>query len=393
MHTVKRGFQVIISVLTVLMLTVIVEAGDDQPLVNLLLFETDIREALSEITMQTGVNIIADSTVSGPITADLQDVPLEKALRMILIGGGYTFRKIDDFYLVGLPDPRSTTFGELVVSEVVYLTHVNASKVIDALPSFLSAYVKGQHDGKLLTITAPEPEMGRILDLIVQIDQPEKQVEVQVIVTEVSTSYLKDMGANLFSYAFQAGQTLNKDWQSELEYMDSRLLVGIDLYGTLLSQLKLAEKDGYAKVHADPKIIVADGKTAELFIGDRQILLLPGSTDTSSRTERIDVGVRLKVVPEVYGDKVMLTISPEISHFLNEAKPDLIVKNSTISTTVLLESGQTAMLAGMTLQASADYTDKVPILGDIPIIRWFFRKDVTREAESELLVFVTPVIR
>ena len=186
---------------------------------------------------------------------------------------------------------------------------------------------------------------------------------------------------------------MNKDWQSELEYMDSSLLVGIDLYGTLLSQLKLAEKDGYAKVHADPKIIVADGKTAELFIGDRQILLLPGSTDTSSRTERIDVGVRLKVVPEVYGDKVMLTISPEISHFLNEAKPDLIVKNSTISTTVLLESGQTAMLAGMTLQASADYTDKVPILGDIPIIRWFFRKDVTREAESELLVFVTPVIR
>ncbi len=389
----KRQFQVIISVVIFLILTGILEASDEQPLVNLLLFETDIREALSEITMQTGVNIIADGTVGGPITADLQDVPLEKALRMILISGGYTYRKIDDFYFVGLPDPRSTTFGELVVSEVVHLTHVTANKVLNALPSFLSAYVKGEYDSKFLIITAPEPEIGRIRELIEQIDQPAKQVEVQVIVTEVSTSFLKDMGANLFSYAFGAGQTLNENWQSDLEYKNSSLLFGIDLYGQLLSQLKLAEQEGNAKIHANPKVVVADGKTAELFIGDRQILLLPGSTETSTRTERIDVGVRLKVVPQIYGDKIMLTISPEISHFMNEAKPDLIIKNSTVSTTVLLENGQTAMLAGMTLQTSADYSDKVPVLGDIPIIRWFFRNDVTREAESELLVFVTPAIR
>ena len=389
----KRRILIVISVMIFLILTGIIEASDEQPLVNLLLFETDIREALSEITMQTGVNIIVDSTVGGTITADLQDVPLEKALRMILSSGGYTYRRIDDFYFVGLPDPRSTTFAELAVSEVVHLTHVSAGKVLNALPSFLSGYVKGEYDGKFLVVTAPEAELERILKLIAQIDQPEKQVEVQVIVTEVSTSFLKDMGANLFSYAFGAGQTLNESWQSNLEYKNSTLLFATDLYGQLLSQLKLAEKEGNAKVHANPKVVVADGKTAELFIGDRQILLLPGSTETSTRTERIDVGVRLKVVPQIYGDKTMLTITPEISHFINEAKPDFVIKNSTVSTTVLLENGQTAMLAGMTIQTSADYSDKVPILGDIPIIRWFFRNDVQREAESELLVFVTPVIR
>jgi type II secretory pathway component GspD/PulD (secretin) len=67
------------------------------------------------------------------------------------------------------------------------------------------------------------------LKLIAQIDQPEKQVEVQVIVTEVSTSFLKDMGANLFSYAFGAGQTLNESWQSNLEYKNSTLLFATDL--------------------------------------------------------------------------------------------------------------------------------------------------------------------
>jgi type II secretory pathway component HofQ len=71
--------------------------------VNLFLFESSIRDALSEISLQTGVNIIPDSTVSGRVTVDLQDVPLEQALRIILIGGGYSFRKIDDFYFVGQP--------------------------------------------------------------------------------------------------------------------------------------------------------------------------------------------------------------------------------------------------------------------------------------------------
>ncbi|MGB3985955.1 MAG: secretin and TonB N-terminal domain-containing protein, partial [Limnochordia bacterium] len=146
----KRRILIVISVMIFLILTGIIEASDEQPLVNLLLFETDIREALSEITMQTGVNIIVDSTVGGTITADLQDVPLEKALRMILISGGYTYRRIDDFYFVGLPDPRSTTFAELAVSEVVHLTHVSAGKVLNALPSFLSGYVKGEYDGKFL---------------------------------------------------------------------------------------------------------------------------------------------------------------------------------------------------------------------------------------------------
>ena len=51
---------------------------EDEPLVNIMLFETDLRESLSEISLQTGVTIIADQTVSGQVTADLQDVPWKR---------------------------------------------------------------------------------------------------------------------------------------------------------------------------------------------------------------------------------------------------------------------------------------------------------------------------
>ena len=79
----------------------VAHAQEDEPLVNIMLFETDLREALNEISLQTGVTIIADQTVSGQVTADLQDVPLEKALRMILFTGGLSYRKVDANYIVG----------------------------------------------------------------------------------------------------------------------------------------------------------------------------------------------------------------------------------------------------------------------------------------------------
>ena len=126
-----------------------------QPLVNLLLYESSIRDALSEISQQTGENIIPDSTVSGRVTVDLQDVQLAQALRIILIGGGYSFRQIDDFYFVGLPDPRSMSFREVDDREIVVLQHGTAGEIMSALPSFFASYVNGEREGSGQTITGP----------------------------------------------------------------------------------------------------------------------------------------------------------------------------------------------------------------------------------------------
>ncbi len=370
-------------------------AGDvqEQPLVNLFLFDTGIRDALSEITIQTGVNIIPDSTVSGRITVDLQDVPLEQALRVILIGGGFSFRKIDDFYFVGLPDPRSLTFRELADTRIHSLKNVTAGQVISAMPSFLTSYVKGERESKTLTITAPPTELDRIMEFIEAIDTVQRQVEIQVIVTEVSTKVLKELGINLFEFAMGAGETINSDWSARLGLQNSLLSLEANLFGNLLMNLKALEEIQEARIHADPRVLVSDGQPAELFVGDRQILLLADSSDKATRVERIEVGMHLKVTPQIQGDEILLSIAPEMSHFVSESKSNLVVKQSSVSTTVRLQDGQTAVLAGMTLQETGDQSRKVPILGDIPIIRWLFRTDSTRESEKELLIFVTPVIK
>lgn len=367
--------------------------NSDEALVNLFLFDTDIRDALTEIAMQTGVIIIPDQTVSGLITADIQDVPLEKALRMVLIGGGFTYRKVDDFYFVGLPDPRSITFGELVDSEIIVLQNTTVGQVMSNMPSFLASYVTGNERSSVLTVTAPPAQLERIKTLIAQLDQPKKQIEVQVIITEVSSSVVKDIGLNVWEYAASAGQKKNDNWEAAFGLNGGVLTLETNLYGTLLANLKLLEENQQATIHADPKVVVSSGEQAELFIGDRRILLVNGGENSSSRVERLEVGMTLTVTPTIVGqDQIVLDIKPEISHFVNEAQPDLAVKESALATTVTLLDGQTALLAGMTMQQGVDYSNKVPILGDIPFLRWLFRNDVERQDDKELLVFVTPVV-
>lgn len=369
-------------------------AASDEPLVTIMLFDTDLKEALSEISLQTGISIIADQTVSGQVTADLMDVPLEKALRMILFTGGFSFRKVDDFYLVGLPDPRNTTFGALVETEIVKLKHVQAQQVLDQLPAFLSTYVKGSATGNLLTVSAPPLELQRVLKLIEQIDTPQKTVEIKVLVTEVSNKAIQELGNDSLEFTATYGQSFNKDWRTILRFEDNLLSLDTSIWGYLITKLKLLEGEQEAKIHADPRIIVADGKTAELFIGDRQILWVKADNETTSRTERIDVGVALKVTPTVVGDdEVILNIAPEVSHFVDDARPDIVVKRNAVTSTIRLASGQTAVLAGMTMDDYANLSKKVPILGDIPLLRWLFRSDVKKQSDREVLIFVTPVIQ
>lgn len=367
---------------------------EEEPLVNIMFFETDLREALNEISLQTGVTIIADQTVSGQVTADLQDVPLEKALRMILFTGGLSFRKVDDYYIVGLPDPRNTTFSALVETEIVRLSNVTVQEVMDQLPTFLTSYVRGTPDQNLLTISAPPLELERIKELIRQIDTPRRTVEIQVLVTEVSSQALKELGNSLLQFSAEKGQSVGDSWYGRVEYDGNVLTLSTNIWGELVTELKMLEQKQEARIHADPRVIVADRETAELFVGDLQILPISSENEETTRIERVEVGVVLEVTPTILpDDQILLKLAPEVSHFVSEARPDLVVKRNSVSTTVRLANGQTAVLAGMTMQDFYDLSRKVPILGDIPIIRWLFRNDVKREGDREVLIFVTPVIQ
>jgi type IV pilus assembly protein PilQ len=364
----------------------------EEPFVTITFFSTSIREALKEISLQTGVNIIPDQTVTGQVTAEFEEMPLEKVLDRILASGGYTYRKIEDFYLVGLASPKSNTFSKLSDIEIIRLNHVSSQKIFDLLPNFFKPYVHGNRKDDILTISAATKKLKRIKKFIEKIDQPRPQVKVKVIVTEVNSRQMKEIGNNLFTY--DKGQKINKAASYDLD--EGLLTFEGDISGKFLNKLKVLEEENQAEVRADPHVLVTSGEEANLFVGREENIVINSDSedDNDSRIEEIEVGMRLDLSAEVKGKQLIdLEVSPKISHFLNEERSDIVVRKNELTTSLRLKNGQTAILAGMTKQNNSNYERVVPGLNKIPVVRWFFSRKRKQQGKRELLILVTPTIQ
>ncbi|MFW6381095.1 MAG: hypothetical protein ACOCZ3_01005 [Bacillota bacterium] len=383
-----------IVVLSIMVMLIIGWAGvvsaeeTEEQLVSALYFETDIREALNDLMLQTGVNIIADDTVRGLVSVDLVDVTLEKALMMVLLGGGYSYRKIDDYYVVSMADPRSPAFRHMSETENVRLKYVSASEARSLLPGFYDPFLRSSDERDIITITAtPEIIQGFKEDLE-RIDTPPQQIKVQAIVTEVSSDLVKEFGSDLFDL-------LINDPVGDDGFLFDDNTLEFSWYGNherILANLRALEQNEQLEIKADPRVVVSDRGTGSLFIGEEQVIILEPE-DASARLERVEVGVSLEVTPKIIGgEQIQLTLTPSISHFTEEADKNLRIRRSEISTTIYTKNNETLVMAGMTIDSQSSKDSKVPLLGDIPLIRWFFRRTEEQVGERELLIFITPEI-
>lgn len=365
------------------------ENKSQQPTVSTVFFETDIREALNEVSMQTGVNIIYDETVVGTVTLDLKEVPLEKALEMMLVSGGYTYQKVDDYYLVGLPTPESPMFEKLTVTETIKLDYINASQAVELLPPFYSDYVStsdSEEQNQVLTISAPESVIKEFKKDLEKIDTPDQEVMVEIIVTEVSTEVIEEYGSDFFGLTTEGGE----DNQS-LEYdTGDFLLESIGSSGEIMAELRALEEEEKAEVRANPSIRVSEGESANLFVGEERVLILERD-EADDILEEVEIGVAMEVTPQIMADKqIKMDIAPEVSSFSEEQEQQLIVRRSELQSVVRAKAGETIIMAGMTLNEVMDYESSVPLLGDIPLVRWLFREETESRGERELLVLITP---
>lgn len=367
------------------------EEESQQPTVSTVFFETDIREALNEVSMQTGVNIIYDETVVGTVTLDLQEVPLEKALEMMLVSGGYTYQKVDNYYLVGLPTPESPMFEKLTTTETIKLDYLNASQAVELLPPYYSDYVStsnSEERSQVLTISAPKAVIEEFKKDLKKIDTPDQEVMVEIIVTEVSTEVIEEYGSDLFGLTTEGGA----DNQS-LEYNSGDFIFeSIGSAGEIMAELRALEQREKAEIRANPSIRVSDGESANLFIGEERVLILERDK-ADDVLEEVEIGVAMEVTPQIMaGNQIKMDIAPEVSSFNEEREQQLIVRRSELQSVVRTKDGETITMAGMTLNEVMNYESAVPVLGDIPLVRWLFREKTESKGKRELLVLVTPRI-
>lgn len=361
---------------------------EEEPLVTALYFEMDIREALNDLMLQSGVNIIADNTVQGLVTLDLENVKLEKALKMVLLSGGYSYRRFEDYYLVSMADPRSPAFQHMTENENIKLKYLTTSEARDLLPAFYDPFIRGSEERNMITITATPTIIDSFIEEINKIDQAPEQIQIQLVVTEISSDLVEEYGADLFNY-------LNTGGGSGDSFIYDNDSLEINWFGSserILANLKALEQKEELEIKADPRIVVQNRGRGNLFIGEEQVIILEPE-DAAAKLERVEVGVSLDVSPRILGsDEIELTIAPSLSHFTEEKDETLRIRRSEFNTTIHTKNQETLVMAGMTIENRISNNKKVPILGDIPLLRWFFRQEQKEESERELLIFITTEI-
>lgn len=359
--------------------------------------DEDIRQALRDIAMQSGTVIIPDATVQGVVTCELRNTPVEQALDMVLFAGGYAYKKVGDYYLVGSPDPKNPSFSSLAGAERVALRQTHATEVFEALNPVYHAYVQQDANNNVLVVTAPDKLLRQIVEQIRSIDQPAEQVMIEVMVVEVSTGAAKELGVRwrFSSFGFDVGDPLVSGGSAGING-DNNSLSWTEASPQDMANLRLLVGKNLADIRANPRVSTLNGREAEIFVGRQEFfsVVTGNAYYPTTQLQEVNAGITLKIKPYVgENGKLLIHLDPEVSDVIGQsANGSPIVARRRVHTLVRSESEKTIVIGGLTQVIKQMRQTKVPILGDVPIIGHLFRQKMEDRQETEIVIFLRPHI-
>ena len=169
--------------------------------------------------------------------------------------------------------------------------------------------------------------------------------------------------------------------------------------------LQALENQGLGKILAEPTVTAMSGTPAFFNAGQNFPIVSPGSTVIGGagsvgggQVTFVPIGTNLRYVPTVLGNgRIRLEVRPEVSEFVRDVPTPgggtaPVTQQRVVETTVELESGQTFVLAGLTRQQASVTVNKIPFIGNLPLVGWAFQQKNYRQEEEELVIMVTPYL-
>jgi general secretion pathway protein D len=202
-----------------------------------------------------------------------------------------------------------------------------------------------------------------------------------------------------FSDAFPSLQSLVKGGLTLGLISEPTNIAGFTL-SNISAIINAVKTDDDFRILSTPQVITTDNEEARITIGENRPYQTRSTTDQSGQSflsyEYRDIGKILKVTPHVTeGRLVRLTMSLEVTDInrastLTTGSTLPVTNKRTVDTTVIVKDNHTVVIGGLIEDSSTGNQKKVPVLGDIPVLGWLFRKDSNLEQRTNLYIFLTP---
>jgi general secretion pathway protein D len=178
-------------------------------------------------------------------------------------------------------------------------------------------------------------------------------------------------------------------------------LPGIGTITNLQFLARALERNTKANILSTPNLMTLDNEEARIIVGQNVPFITGQFTTAASATvnpfqtiERRDVGLTLRVRPQISeGGTIKLVIYQEVSRVEDQSNPaGIITSMRAIETNVLVDDGSIVVLGGLVQDSVASNVEKVPLLGDIPLLGYLFRYETRRQQKTNLMVFLRPFV-
>ena len=376
------------------------------PFINLTVYDADIRDVLRLLAEKAGINIIYGDEVEGKVTIDLKNVPFDTALKAILDLRGYVAHKVDkNIIRVTTPDILAGERAKAITyTRVFTLKYALASDVKAQLDTIRNiegrkGVISIDEKSNSLIITDTIEGLSSAEALIREIDRKPLQVSIDAKLVEITLGAGTDLG---IEWGFKETREEGERKQTvEAKIAAAGASIGSISFGLvtntmeLLSKLYAYARDNKANILSNPKIVTLNNKPATIFVGQsvpyKKVISQGVGVPPLETTEWQSVGIKLNVLPVINVEKkINLKVEPEVS-LVTEYRPEgPVIGTRRANTTVLISDGQTLVIGGLISETDMKTISKVPLLGDIPVLGEFFKRNYGDKQRSELLVFVTP---
>jgi len=407
----------------------------------------DVRSLLQVFADFTNLNIVTSDSVTGTLSLRLKDVPWDQALQIVLDSKGLASRRNGNVLWVAprgelatkekaeLESQQQVTELEPLRSQVFRLNYQNAGDVRNMLLGTGAAGGAGGAAGgttsrilsKRGSLTADTrtnqlfvsdipSKLEEVQAFLQKIDIPVRQVMIEARIVEADDTFSRNLGAKLgfASKTNGAGYgntytnvvspvTQNATWDNSpaISFPANGIngvnaaSVAVSLFNAgagrfLALELSALEADGRGKIVSSPRVVTADNIKALIEQGTE----IPYQQATSSGATSVQfkkANLKLEVTPKITPDgNIFLDVDVNKDSVGIQTTNGFAIDTKHVQTQVLVENGGTVVIGGIYTQNERTDINKVPLLGDIPVLGNLFKSTNKINNRTELLVFLTP---
>ena len=412
----------------------------------------DFKETMKLMGKIGEINMLVGDEVAGAISAELIDVPWDKALQALLDMKNYASDVDINSNLIRIHSPENLTQQESykstrasalkkkveledsvepIISEIFRLYYISPAQAKKTLDELFTNQVSGDSGGystiqiteevttRSIIVRGKEKDLDVVDKVIKEIDVRTKQVLIEAFIVEANSDFERALGTRLGGYFKRQGQIAGgitggdgstgsggivdatagigstSDQLTNFGVTGATSGIGILRQtgsAVLKAEITALEKFGMAKTISNPKIFTLDNQSATVTQGEE--IPYQTTSDGTTSTSFKEAALKLEVTPSIIGDgNVLLTIQVNNDTPNRSAGGDEPpINKMEIVTKLLVADGDIVVIGGIKKNVVANSKSQTPGIGNMPVIGNLFKGKTSSDNLDELLVFIAPRI-